>query len=478
MTRSSSTRGPAPKCGPGRLGVLAVTAVLLSAPLAMSGSVAPATASVASTAAATGSSVDVAWGDRSLQVRQVTTVTGSVVPAEAGRPVVVERASGGGSWRPVSALTSTGDEGVFSVRVTHSAVGTFAYRVRAKATETDPADVISTPVTVTVDRATTKISSRLSKGRVPVGGKTYLSGSVNPAWGGRTIVLQRKVPGRWVKAAPPIRVKDDAYRFRVPTRWYGAIAYRTVVAGTGLTTAASSPTRVLRVTPTYRPAGRASQHSFFGAPRPRWNPCTSVRYRVNTRHTTRGALADTKRAVREVEKATGLNFVYRGRTRKIPSGSTTERFPAGTDFVIAWARPRQSRMLASSPTAAGVGGPLYYPGFSNGDGSSTSWITRGKVVLNAVYKFKPGFGRGYTRGELLMHEITHAVGIDHTFSRSQVMFPVMQPGLARFGAGDLAGLSKVGASRGCVFSGDDSMGRFSSMPRSVFRAAVPVSRME
>jgi hypothetical protein len=462
---------------PRQILVAAVTATMLAVPLGAT-----------STAAAAGSAqlaeldvpgVAVAWGQTSVPVGSTSVVTGTVTPAEAGRPVVVERTAEGSSSEV--ARTTTDGDGAFRVAIEHDVAGDFAYRVRAAATETDPTERVSAPATIVVTAPVTRtLTAALSARRVAAGESVTLSGTLPRSASGWTLTLQRQAPGGWFAAAPKRNVDRSEYRFTLPTTWYGSHRFRVVAEHSGARVV--SPARVVKVRPTYRPSGRARDHSFFGGPAPRWNPCTPLRYRVNTRQATAGALADVKGAMSRIREATGLDFVYAGPTSVIPQGTSGERFPGDTDFVIAWARPGQAKMLASNPSAAGVGGPEYYSfGFRNGDGRATSWIVRGKVVLNATQRYPAGFGAGYTRGELLMHEIAHATGLDHTMSRAQMMYPVMQPGLARFGAGDLAGLAKVGAGQGCIYSAQDDQpitARYTAVPTSVFRTAVLGSDIE
>jgi predicted Zn-dependent protease len=50
-----------------------------------------------------------------------------------------------------------------------------------------------------------------------------------------------------------------------------------------------------------------------------------------------------------------------------------------------------------------------------------------------------------------MHELGHAVGLDHTTDRSQIMYPTMTRKKAVFGAGDRTGLHYLGRTSGCLY---------------------------
>jgi hypothetical protein len=188
----------------------------------------------------------------------------------------------------------------------------------------------------------------------------------------------------------------------------------------------------------------------------RWNPCARIGYRVNARQGGPGALADTREALARIRRLTGLRFVYRGSTRIIPGGVGGNRYPRDTRLVVSWARPAQTNLLGAAGVA-GQGGPSWVT-WRTDSGRRRAMITRGFVVLNARVDLGGGFGGGVhngwvgTRGQLLMHELGHAVGLDHPRQddRWEIMFGTMTEKRAVWGRGDRNGLRRVGEAGGCL----------------------------
>jgi hypothetical protein len=170
-----------------------------------------------------------------------------------------------------------------------------------------------------------------------------------------------------------------------------------------------------------------------------WDMCRNIRYRVNLRGAPPGALREIKEAIGRVSSTSGLRFKYAGRTRV--SAWRFSRYPDDTRFIVDWAGPDQIPEFGGN--VVGIGGPLYNTG--------TGEIARGAVVFNVRYNdvLEDGFGRGYTKGELYMHEIAHAVGLGHVGDRHQIMYSSMTRSRAVWGEGDKNGLVRVGRRRPC-----------------------------
>jgi hypothetical protein len=195
----------------------------------------------------------------------------------------------------------------------------------------------------------------------------------------------------------------------------------------------------------------------------RWAPCIKgsagpqvIDYRVHTAGRP-GRVDLVKQAIRRLHDATGLSFHYAGRTSYIPqSERLVQRLNAaamerrtGVPLVVAWARKGNvdggSTLLTGDE--AGVGSIIWrYSSRSQLRLSDAAVvIRRGKSGLGG------GFGAGGTVGTLLLHELGHAVGLQHVQDKSQVMYPVIgswSPG--GYASGDRGGLTKVGADAGCM----------------------------
>ncbi len=294
------------------------------------------------------------------------------------------------------------------------------------------------------------LPARFSATSVPVSAPVTVSVTAPRAvWtGGARVVLQRRVPGgRWTRETTSVPAADGSFSATVPTWWLGTRAYRVRLVGPGGRTRAVSPATTVRVRPRYAPPGRPRAHRLwtsYGSVS-RWDPCRPIRYRVNPLHAPARASDEVRRAVARVAQATGLTFTYLGRTSVVPNA----RHDYGdADLLVAWRRPGEYPFHG----ALGVAPGRSVPGYRAADGSAVNRIVDGAVVLDAplVAALPAGFGAG-SRGQLLLHELGHVVGLEHVAERSQVMYPTLLPAArGRYGAGDLAGLERVGAEQGCL----------------------------
>ena len=279
--------------------------------------------------------------------------------------------------------------------------------------------------------------------QVPVAGVVTDVTARRPLVGVR-VVLQVRSSRGWATTpgAPAVTDRNGRFVLPAPTFYYGQHVFRALVAarapGLGVATAAAgSPERTVTVPLPYRPAGRASAGKL--APT-RFDPCAPIPYRINFAGAPRRARALVGAALARARAATGLTFTYAGSYGGIPfSRQRNDGLPA-TGIGFAWTTAGQVRGLAG--TAIGLGG---------GGWSAGARRTSSGVVIDRAFHYRRGWTGTNSIGGLLLHEIGHALGLEHVNDPAQQMYPrdIGAPN-GNYNRGDLTALRKVGLDAGCL----------------------------
>lgn len=200
-----------------------------------------------------------------------------------------------------------------------------------------------------------------------------------------------------------------------------------------------------------KPAGQPTDWTHIHADGLRWDPCRTIRWAYNPTGSYRGSLQDATRAIARVAGVSGYHFRYVGETSYVPwDPDQPAEFPHTTaDLAIGWSN--RSEIDQFVPGVIGLGGGETST-TTDPTGASQTRITRGLVTLNTGFDLDPGFSGGgdTTWGQVMTHEILHAIGLGHATSTTQLMSPSLGSKNHRFGAGDLTGITHLGIGAGCI----------------------------
>lgn len=215
-------------------------------------------------------------------------------------------------------------------------------------------------------------------------------------------------------------------------------------------------------TPT--PEDGSTAHAFVemtkGGP-VRYNPCEPLRYIVNPTGAPPGWRDVLNQVVDEIARASGLTLKDEGTTDETagirdPEGGATrslgsalkqvdrqpfqpERYPGvWAPVLIRWGD------LAPGPGTAGYYELTGFGGSQTRDNADgTRVFVSGLVVVSRTLDLD-------LLKAALLHEFGHVLGLDHVSDPSQVMAAAHAEPPSSYGAGDLAGLAKVGRDHGCL----------------------------
>jgi matrixin len=173
-----------------------------------------------------------------------------------------------------------------------------------------------------------------------------------------------------------------------------------------------------------------------------YDPCRSVHWVLRPDDAPPQAEALVAGAVEEIAAATGLSFVYDGRTDERVTRDRAAYQPAR--YGDRWAP-----VLVSFEPPAGnpdVGGGIAGRGGSDAASAGGPWVyVTGTVLVDADWAartVRSTWGRAAVRA-VLVHELGHVVGLGHVEDDDELMYSD-NDGQVDLGPGDLAGLARLG----------------------------------
>lgn len=427
---------------------LKLATLLASSLLLLAGTAVPGHAGAAR--AGDGHGVEVTWPvDLELELGEEATALAVATTPEESVLRLQRRVPPATTWSDVEVLPVGAGTSEVAVALPTDVPGAFALRMVLDGVQSSP-DAESNPVDVlVVDPAAALTLDLPADTDVVVGEPLAVSGTAPGQPAGQAVRLELDTRTGWTPVGRPGTTDaGGAFVLAVPTDWLHDTDLRVVLDGAGDADLVS-PGFPVRVRPAYTPGGDAEQWRAFDN-RARWDACQVIGYRVNTRGAPARALRTVRRAIAQLHRASGLRFEYEGATRAIPFREDDGDGFSRSDLTIAWASARQVPLLKGG--TIGWGGVFW----------SSYEIVLGGISLERSADLSSQAGPGATWGNLLLHELGHAVGLDHVGATDQVMYPIIPFSPGRYAAGDLAGLAHQGAASGC----------HDKAPRQVSRATL------
>lgn len=256
----------------------------------------------------------------------------------------------------------------------------------------------------------------------------------------RPVQVAERLAGRWVVVGRSRSRRNGAFRLAVPAGDAPATrVLRAQAPRAHRLRAARSASLTVEV------VDGSEDWSFLMDGGSRWNPCEPISWSYNPVGQAYDALADVTAAVDRIAAASGLELDYVGASSLVYLGDEG-LLVGGADLTVGWASAAQLGALVDS--VVGVGGAIG----RSVTGRDVRWqLTRGWVTLDRSDPLDPAPGFGPSSyGQVLMHEMLHALGLGHAEEPQQLMYPVAGPQNTSFGAGDLAGIARIGAAAGCL----------------------------
>jgi len=175
-----------------------------------------------------------------------------------------------------------------------------------------------------------------------------------------------------------------------------------------------------------------------------FDPCRPIHYVVNPAGAPPDGLTLLQSAIARVQTATGLHFVYDGPTTEKPDKQRDAYLPKRYNttrwapVLVAWSNEAAYPELAGYVLGIGEPRSMYTPD------SSHIVIVSGQLVFDSQQLSVATTPDRRDVRAVMLHELGHLVGLDHTPDKKQLMFSEAQFNVVDYGRGDLRGLAKLG----------------------------------
>ena len=200
-------------------------------------------------------------------------------------------------------------------------------------------------------------------------------------------------------------------------------------------------------TTTVPPVGQFAYLSDFGSKPPYVSTCKPVKFVIRKAGGPPNGDQLVLEAIQRLSDVTGLKFEWKGFTDAVWQWNQRRTIYSWEDqqepLLIGWATVAEAPDFGNKPEygggAVGLGGPLTS---KRPDGQVA--IIGGAAMLRSGAPEVAAFGSGQTMGNVLLHELGHAFGLDHVNAVTEQMNPVnTDEAPDGYGPGDLKGLQGI-----------------------------------
>ena len=150
-----------------------------------------------------------------------------------------------------------------------------------------------------------------------------------------------------------------------------------------------------------------------------WSNCKAINYLL-TEATTTSQAEMVASSLKTIGKSRGLSFNFSGYSKEVSRANWGENLTDGDyrPVLISFVDPSNTDMLGKSNAGGAV---------VNRSGDDVNLFVSGTVAinLNTYNTLKDGYADGKSKGNLLMHEFGHLIGLDHVEDSSALMYPTI-----------------------------------------------------